>query len=88
MTNNDISTVDEINLNSDEEEVPSRVNGSAAKLELRSEPDDIFEDIPEPKEIKTEISASLAQSLEPALTSSRPLVRDLKFKHLYILQKT
>jgi hypothetical protein len=67
--------VDEINLNSDEEEPKDSANDAGPKLELRSEPEDIFEDIPEPKEVRTEaVPQTVFGSIEPSVTSPRPQV--------------
>jgi len=71
----DLPTVDEINLNSDDEEPKDSANDSGPKLELRSEPEDIFEDIPEPKEVRTEaVPPTVFSSIEPSVTSPRPQV--------------
>lgn len=67
---NSISEVDEIDLNSDGDEfMDRRLGANAAKLEInRSEPEDIFEDIPEPKEFKTEEAAAPQPAFEPPVT--------------------
>lgn len=52
---NNFSAADEIDLNSDNEFKDELIDATA-KLEIRSEPEDIFEDIPETKESKLETS--------------------------------
>ena len=48
---------DEIDLNSGDDEPEKEFLNTNTKLELRSEPEDIFEDIPEPKEPKSEVAS-------------------------------
>ena len=70
----DVSAVaDEIDLNSDGEGGDSTTphTSSAPQLELRSEPEDIFEDIPEPQEFKKEISLPKALGSQAAASRSQ-----------------
>ena len=72
-----MSAADEINLNSDEDEFKSGINGVSKLERSRSELEDIFEDIPEPRELKTETaipSSAAAPIFEPSVTSPRPQV--------------
>uniref|UniRef100_A0A0P6ESB0 Sorting nexin-2 n=1 Tax=Daphnia magna TaxID=35525 RepID=A0A0P6ESB0_9CRUS len=64
-----LSAADEIDLNSDSE-YKDGVPDTKAKIELRSEPEDIFEDIPEPKEVHRETMAGRS-TLETLVTSPR-----------------
>lgn len=67
-----LSAADEIDLNSDSE-YKDGVPDTKAKIELRSEPEDIFEDIPEPKEVHRETMAGRS-TLETLVTSPRTQV--------------
>lgn len=67
-----LSAADEIDLNSDSE-YKDGVPDTKAKIELRSEPEDIFEDIPDPKESHAETMA-VRPSLETLVTSPRTQV--------------
>ena len=63
---NNTSAADEIDLNSDDGELfKEQLIDSTAKLELRTEPDDIFEDIPEIKESRND-SVNIPPVFEPA----------------------
>jgi len=63
---NNTSAADEIDLNSDDGELfKDQIIDSTAKLELRTEPDDIFEDIPEIKESRND-SVNAPPVFEPA----------------------
>ncbi|EFX90126.1 sorting nexin-2-like [Daphnia pulex] len=66
---NNLSAADEIDLNSDSE-FKDDVDDTNAKHELRSEPEDIFEDIPEPKEVKID-ATPVRPTLETSVTSPR-----------------
>jgi hypothetical protein len=67
-----LSAADEIDLNSDSE-FKDDVDDTNAKHELRSEPEDIFEDIPEPKEVKID-ATPVRPTLETSVTSPRTQV--------------
>lgn len=69
---NNLSAADEIDLNSDNE-FKDELLDTAPKTELRSEPEDIFEDIPEPKEVKIE-TAPVRPTFETSVTSPRTQV--------------
>ncbi len=69
---NNLSAADEIDLNSDNE-FKDDVSDIKVKHELRSEPEDIFEDIPETKEVKID-SAPVRPTLETSVTSPRTQV--------------
>lgn len=73
---NNISGGDEIDLNSDGEN--ETVNGDSKPELTRSEPEDIFEDIPEPREQKSETVATSISAAEPTVAPERHQVR----KHL------
>lgn len=79
LEKSNMSAADEINLNSDDEEFKGGMNGAPKLERSRSELEDIFEDIPEPRETKTEtplLSAAPAATpiFEPDVTSPRPQV--------------
>lgn len=76
---NNLSAADEIDLNSDNE-FKDELNDASTKPELRSEPEDIFEDIPEPKEIKTEAVAA-RPTFEPPVTTTRTQVGSFFFRY-------
>jgi hypothetical protein len=67
-----LSAADVIDLNSDSE-FKDDVDDTNAKHELRSEPEDIFEDIPEPKEVKID-ATPVRPTLETSVTSPRTQV--------------
>ncbi len=67
-----LSAADEIDLNSDSE-FKDDVDDTNTKHELRSEPEDIFEDIPEPKEAKID-ATPVQPTLETSVTSPRTQV--------------
>ena len=69
------NAADEINLNSDDDEFKDEILNAAAgtRLDLsRTEPEDIFEDIPETRDVKAE--APITPSVfEPANMNSQPI---------------
>ncbi len=69
------NAADEINLNSDDDEFKDEILNAAAgtRLDLsRTEPEDIFEDIPETRDVKVE--APITPSVfEPANMNSQPI---------------
>ena len=89
---NNLSAADEIDLNSDSE-FKDDVADAKAKHELRSEPEDIFEDIPETKEIKID-ATPVRPILETSVTSPRTQVclkiycitkcKNHLFKNIYV----
>ena len=60
-------------MNSDSE-YKDDIAETSSKLQMRSEPEDIFEDIPETKDIKHEATTFLAG--EPSMATSRAQVLD------------
>lgn len=64
-----LSVADEIDLNS-EDEFKGGLTGASLR-ETRNEPDDIFEDIPENKDTRTEPYANTLVK-EPAMMSAKP----------------
>ena len=76
---NNTSAADEIDLNSDDG--GDQLIDSTSKLELRTEPDDIFEDIPEMKESRND-SSTAPLVFEPA---SKVQVYTLSINYYYVL---
>ena len=77
---NNMSAAEEIDLNSDNE-FKDELLDSAPKTELRSEPEDIFEDIPEPKEFISD-TVSVRPTFEPSVTSPRSQVTLIEHRYL------
>jgi hypothetical protein len=83
---NNTSAADEIDLNSDDGELfKDQLIDSTAKLELRTEPDDIFEDIPEIKESRND-SVNIPPVFEPApRVQVKPITFKLNHTHYILL---
>lgn len=76
---NNLSMADEIDLNSDNEFRDDHNDIKTKPVELRSEPEDIFEDIPEPKDNKIETMPQ--PPFQPTAVTPRKQVRNsLVFK--------
>lgn len=78
-----LSAADEIDLNSDDEFKAVPLHGNAR--DVRNEPEDIFEDIPDKKEVRLEQQAQ-AVAKEPSIMSSKPQVIDTPFQLLILVE--